>query len=57
MELSDTRPTGFTGPGRITRGEIAAWQAITGVTLSPWEAETLIAIDRAAVAAQQDDPK
>ena len=27
--------------------EIAAWQRVTGTTLTPWEAETLVIVDRA----------
>jgi len=37
------------GASPILCSEIAAWQQLHGVQLSPWEAETLLAMDRAAL--------
>jgi hypothetical protein len=34
----------------IAPSEVIAWQRLHGVRLSPWEAETLEAVDRACVA-------
>lgn len=45
--LSGTRPGGM-GMAPISFTELAAWQALNGVSLTPWEADTLIEIDRAA---------
>lgn len=52
--LHATRPSGM-GPSAITASELLAWQQLHGVRLTPWEAETLQAMDRAAleVTAQQ----
>lgn len=48
--LHAARPVGM-APGAITPSEIVAWQQLVGVTLNPWEVETLMAMDRAAMAA------
>lgn len=38
--------------GPILFSEIEAWQRLTGIQLTAWEFETLVAMDRAALAAQ-----
>lgn len=43
------------GASPILASELVAWQQLHGVRLSPWEAETLQAMDRAAQA--QRTPK
>lgn len=48
--LAAARPMGMAA-GAVPMSEIAAWQALHGVRLSPWEVETLIAMDHAALAA------
>ena len=49
VALSGTRmPVADGGMAPITFGEIEAWQRLTGVRLTPWEVETLLAVDRAA---------
>lgn len=49
-DIASSRPAGL-GPSVVPCSEYVAWQAITGVRLSPWEVDTLRAMDRAAVAA------
>lgn len=46
--LSATRVPAADGMGPITCVEMEAWQRLHGVALTPWEAETLLAMDRAA---------
>jgi hypothetical protein len=48
-ELGSARPAGM-GLGAIPPSEIAAWQTLNGVRLTGWELETLMAMDRAALA-------
>ena len=50
-ELSGARVPGGMGIGPITLSEIAAWQDVFRVRLTPWEVETILAIDRAALTA------
>ena len=50
VALNSARPGGM-GPGAIPPSELMAWQQLHGVRLSAWEAETLMAMDRAALAA------
>lgn len=49
-DIAASRPVGM-GPSVVPSSEYVAWQSITGVRLSPWEVDTLRAMDRAAVAA------
>jgi len=53
VALNSARHAGMQ-PGPILPSEIVAWQQLTGVRLSPWEAETLLDMDRAALAASAD---
>lgn len=41
----------------ISWQDLAAWQQANGVRLSPWEADTIIDMDRAARAVQNKDAK
>lgn len=45
--LSDTRHDG----APITHLEIEAWQRLHGIVLTPWEVDTLLDMDRAALSA------
>lgn len=45
-ELSSARPSGF-GLQAIPWGEIAAYQAVTGIRLTRWEIDLLRDLDRA----------
>lgn len=45
-QLSGARRTGM-GPSAITLVDIEAWCRLSGVRLSPWELDTLLAIDSA----------
>jgi hypothetical protein len=51
LQLSASRARGF-GPSAITYVEIEAWQRLQGVQLTPWELDTLTAMDLAAMAEQ-----
>lgn len=50
IALDASRPAGLSR-GAIPPSELLAWQQLMGVTLTPWESETLLAMDRAAMAA------
>jgi len=50
-DLSAARPPAAAGVAPFALSEICAWQSLHGVVLSPWEVDTLLAIDRAALAA------
>jgi hypothetical protein len=52
-ELSAMRPSGM-GPCAIPGLEYELWQRHGGVRLTPWEIDTLKAMDRAALAAVAD---
>lgn len=49
--LNSCRPASMGGLVCVPPSEIIAWQQLHGVQLNPWEVETLMAMDRAAVAA------
>lgn len=44
-ELSAARPQGMSSAGAIPFGEIESWQRLHGVQLTPWELDTLLAMD------------
>lgn len=48
-DMSAARGGGF-GPEPIGWPDMAGWQSATGIQLSPWEIETLRAMDSAALA-------
>ena len=48
VQLSATRTPAADGMGPITCLELEAWARLQGVALTPWEADTLLAMDRAA---------
>jgi hypothetical protein len=54
VDLASARPVGM-APGAVPPSEIAAWQQLHGVQLSPWEVETLQAMDRAALSVMADN--
>ena len=54
VALSATRAPAFEGLAAITCTEIEAWQRLHGLRLTPWEVETLLAVDRAARGALDD---
>lgn len=49
VALNGARPSGM-GASAIPPSEIVAWQQLHGVRLTPWEADTLQAMDRAVLA-------
>ncbi len=54
MELHCARPTGGMLVGAILLSEIDAWQRVFNVPLTPWEVETILHIDRAALTEMMD---
>lgn len=56
VSLSGTRLAGE-ALQPITCTEIESWQRLQGVTLSPWEADTLLAMDRALRSAPRQQRK
>lgn len=56
QDVSAGRGTGGMGPARLTWGDLTAWQAVSGVQLTAWEAEVVLAMDAALVeAATRED--
>ena len=53
-QLHAARPAGGFGIASIPLTEVIAWQTAMGVRLTPWEVETLLYLDRAALAAMMD---
>lgn len=45
------------GPSPLTWQDIHAWQSVSGMQLTPWEAETFLDLDRAVLAAQASPAK
>lgn len=43
-QIGRSRPSGF-GVSPVSLVEIEAWQRLFGVTLTPWEIETIIEVD------------
>ena len=52
-ELSAMRPSGM-GASAIPGAEYESWQRLSGVQLTPWEVDTLKAMDRAALSAMAE---
>jgi hypothetical protein len=60
IDLDGTRQNNGFGPSRISRLEIAQWEADEGVRLDPWERRAILNVDAAYVAAalaNQPKPK
>jgi hypothetical protein len=53
LQLSATRQASM-GPSPINYRDLVAWQQISGVTLTPWEAETILAMDSAVIRIQSE---
>ena len=54
MDLHTTRPSGGFGPSAIPISEINAWQRAMSTRLTPWEVETILYLDRAALSEMMD---
>ena len=52
--LSAVRPQGLNGGGAIAPTEVQAWCNLHRVRLTPWELDTLTAMDHAALAVQAE---
>ncbi len=48
-ELTAARPAGLAGDRPTPPSEVLAWQTLQGLRLSPWDVDTLAAMDRAAL--------
>jgi hypothetical protein len=46
LELSSTRPQGYSGPLPITYQEIQAWSELTGNKITPLDVEVIKRLDR-----------
>lgn len=57
IELASARPSTMGGAGAIPPSELLAWQTLQGLRLSHWEVETLLAMDRAALAAMAEQSR
>lgn len=44
-QIGRSRPSGFGGISAVSLSEIESWQRLYGVTLTPWEIDTIIEID------------
>lgn len=53
LDLHGSRATGF-GVSAIAPSEVLAWQQLRGVRLTPWEVDTLAALDSAVVAVMSE---
>ena len=56
VALNGARHAGMQ-PGPILPSEVLAWQQLMGLRLTPWEADTLLAMDRAALAASAKETR
>lgn len=56
FDLHATRSSNGFGLDPITHLELWAWQRMHHVRLTPWEIETLLLMDRAALTALQSEP-
>lgn len=52
-ELASARPTGMAGDKTVPPSEVQAWCAGRRVRLSPWDLDTLAAMDRTALGLAQ----
>jgi hypothetical protein len=50
LQLASSRPASMGDPLAVPLSEIDAWQRLNGIDMNPWELDTIIAMDRAAVA-------
>jgi hypothetical protein len=53
-QLAGSRPPTMGGPAGVPLSEIEAWQALNRIRFTGWELDTLVAMDRAAVAAMNE---
>lgn len=49
IELHNARTSGDASPERISWPDLLAWQTVRKVDLNPWEIDTLLAMDAAAL--------
>jgi hypothetical protein len=54
-QLHGARPAGGFGISAIPVSEIIAWQQAMNVRLTPWEIETILEIDKAAIHVLMED--
>jgi len=52
LDLNSRRGNHGMGGSSIALADIVAWQTLMGVQLTPWEIDTLLQLDSAALAAQ-----
>ena len=56
IELHNKRTSGM-GPSPLGWRDLHAWQALRQVTLTPWEIDTLMALDTAAMKSHHETTK
>ena len=54
LQLNATRGSNGMGPSAIGPADLLAWQQLRGLELTPWEVDTLFALDNAAMRASAD---
>lgn len=54
LDLNSRRGNGGMGPSPIAWSDLLAWQQLMGVILTPWEIDTLMHLDIAALSAQSE---
>lgn len=57
LELRAAAGSAGFGPARISHAEMEAWARLHGVQLTPWEVETLFALDGEVVSVLASDRK
>ena len=56
LQLHRSRGSAGMGPASIGWQDLAAWQQVAGVQLTPWEIDTLLALDSVALSHLMHDP-
>ena len=54
LELHMARTPGAMGMGPLTYHDLDAYQRVTSLELTPWEVQTILCVDRAALAVVND---
>ena len=56
QQLHQSRGSAGMGPAPISQQDLQAWQHNNGVQLTPWEADTLMALDAVALKSLSETP-
>jgi hypothetical protein len=55
LQLNASRGSAGMGPAAISPVDLLAWQQLQHVEFTPWEIDTLMALDRVAMASASED--